>query len=95
MAEQRIIWSDRAFEELMHILEYYNDRNRSIVYSNKILDSVEQLLFLITKNNFLGRLTSDEKVRVINLDIFLIFYEISSDRIDILSFWDNRQNPKK
>jgi hypothetical protein len=29
------------------------------------------------------------------MDVFLVFYELSPHRIEIVSFWDNRQSPEK
>lgn len=29
------------------------------------------------------------------MKVFLIFYEIKKDAIEIISFWDNRQDDKK
>ena len=95
MAGKRIIWSSRASSELKSILSYYNERNQSTIFSSKILDSVQETIELIAVNNYLGRLTSNKRTRVINLDVFLLFYEVSTNSIDILSFWDNRQNPKE
>lgn len=28
------------------------------------------------------------------MDVYLIFYEIHNNQIEVLSFWDNRQNPE-
>ena len=37
----------------------------------------------------------NKRTRVINLDVFLIFYDIFEKFISIVSFWYNRQNPEK
>jgi hypothetical protein len=29
------------------------------------------------------------------MDVFLLFYELSDNQVEILSFWDCRQNPDK
>jgi toxin YoeB len=50
------------------------------------------LLETLSENELIGRLTSNKTTRVIPMKIYLIFYEINQGRIEILSFWDNRQN---
>jgi len=95
MAKKQVIWSERAISELKQILEFYSERNGNTDYSFKILDRTEKLLDTLEKNEFIGRLTNNKKTRVIVMDVYLIFYEIEKQQIEILSFWDNRQNPEK
>jgi len=95
MADKKIIWSALAQSEFRDILEFYNERNRSVTYSLKLLDEVEDLLKTLSKNEFIGRLTSNKKTRVIPMKVYLIFYEIKKDTIEIVSFWDNRQDNEK
>ncbi|WP_217653612.1 type II toxin-antitoxin system RelE/ParE family toxin [Salegentibacter echinorum] len=60
-----------------------------------LLDETEDLLDTLSKSEFIGRLTSNKKTRVIPMKVYLIFYEIKNDTIEIVSFWDNRQDNKK
>ncbi len=95
MAKKSIIWSSRANEELRDILEFFVKRNGNNKYALKLLEQTEEYLEVLTENEHLGRLTSNKKTRVLVMDVYLIFYEINRDTINILSFWDNRQNLKK
>ena len=95
MATKTVVWSERANFELTEILEYYVNRNGNSKYSLKILSKTDHIIRLLIDNEFVGRLTSNGVTRVIVLDVLLIFYEIHRDQIEILSFWDNRQNPIK
>lgn len=92
MADKKIIWSTRASKELRHILEYFNQRNKSTRYSLKLLNDIENLTRSLSKNESIGRLTSNKFTRVIPMKIYLIFYEINLGNIEIVSFWDNRQD---
>ena len=94
MAQKQIIWSKKSEFEFRSILEFYNQRNGNSNYSLKIVDATEKLLKLIQQNNYLGKLSNNKKTRVINLEVFLIFYDIADKQISIVSFWDNRQNPQ-
>ncbi len=95
MAGKKIIWSRNAKIELKKTLEYYNTRNGSSKYSLKLLTEIEELTQTLSKTEFIGRLTSNKITRVIPMKVYLLFYEITDEKITILSFWDNRQDMKK
>ncbi|MGB0880646.1 MAG: type II toxin-antitoxin system RelE/ParE family toxin [Polaribacter sp.] len=95
MAKKKIIWSNNAKEEFRNVLEFYTERNGSSTYSLKIIKQTEELLNTLSKNELIGRLTSNKKSRVIPMKIYMIFYEIKENNIEIISFWDNRQDDKK
>ncbi|MFC6876652.1 type II toxin-antitoxin system RelE/ParE family toxin [Flavobacterium myungsuense] len=94
MAEKEIVWSKLAKIQLSNVLEFYVNRNGNSNYSLKILSEVEDLLKTLSKAEQIGRLTSNKFTRVISMKDYLIFYEINGNRIEILSFWDNRQDIK-
>lgn len=95
MAKKEIIWSDLAKLEFSNVLEFYVFRNGNSDYSLKILEEVEDLLETLSNNELIGRLTSNKATPVISMKIYLLFYEINSDQIEIVSFWDNRQSLEK
>lgn len=95
MAKKEIVWSSRANLELRNILDYFNARNGNTNYSLKLVDEIDDLLNTLSQSEFIGRLTSNKKTRVVVMKVYLIFYEINRDRIEILSFWDNRQGEIK
>ncbi|MEQ8475358.1 type II toxin-antitoxin system RelE/ParE family toxin [Fulvivirga sp.] len=95
MAKKQIIWSSRANSELKETLEFYNQRNGNTNYSLKLLDEINDILNTLSESEFIGRLTENKKTRVVVMKVYLIFYEITNDRINILSFWDNRQDTGK
>jgi len=95
MVNKRIIWSARASRELKQILEYFNQRNKSSRYSLKLLNEIEYLTNNLSENELIGRLTTNKITRVIPMKVYLILYEIRQDQIQIVSFWDNRQDISK
>ena len=60
-----------------------------------LVNEIEDLLNTLSKSEYIGRLTSNKKTRVIVMKVYLIFYEINGNIIEILSFWDNRQDDIK
>lgn len=81
--------------QLSQVLEFYLLRNGNAEYSLKILGEVEDLLKTLSISENIGRLTENKITRVVSMKVYLLFYEINLDRIEIVSFWDNRQNIKK
>ncbi len=94
MANKEIIWSLRAKQELKDVLDFFTKRNGNSKYSLKILSEIEDLTETLSKSEFIGRLTSNKTTRVIPMKDYLLFYDVNKNRVEILSFWDNRQNPK-
>jgi hypothetical protein len=95
MGKKEIVWSSIAENLLRNTLEFYAERNGNSIYSLKILKEVEDLIEAISESNLIGRLTSNKVTRVIPMKSFLLFYEVYADRIEIVLFWDNRQNLEK
>jgi toxin YoeB len=92
MVKKEIIWSELAKIQFSNVIEFYFHRNGNSNYSLKILEEVEDLLEILSENEAIGRLASNKTTRVIPMKIYLIFYEINQDKIEIVSFWDNRQD---
>ena len=92
MAKKEIVWSKLAKLQLKNVLEFYVQRNGNSNYSLKLLNEIEDLLETLSNAELIGRLTNNKFTRVISMKVYLIFYEINGNRIEIISFWDNRQN---
>jgi toxin YoeB len=95
MAKKEVIWASTAKLELNKTLEFYTERNGNPDYSLKLLKEIEDLLDTLSKNEFIGRLTSNNTTRLIPMKVYLIFYEIHKNKIEIVTFWDNRQDENK
>ena len=94
MVRKKVVWTDIAKDEFRQVLEYYFQRNDSSNYSLKIIKETENLINTLSKSHFIGRITSNEITRVIPMKVYLIFYEVNDDYIEIVSFWDNRQDER-
>ena len=92
-------WTPQAEIQYYDILSYWVEHNGSNSYSMKIMKEVEKSEDLLMYNPFIGQehyLNSPyTKIRrLLVLKHFSIIYRIT-DKIEILSFWDNRNDPKK
>jgi plasmid stabilization system protein ParE len=93
MAKRKIVWSDRAKNRLYGFLKFYIERNKSKSYSIKLFKLLNKEVKLLLKYPDLGLKTSEESVRGLIIDTYIIYYEVTEDKIIIHTIWDCRQDP--
>jgi plasmid stabilization system protein ParE len=93
MAKRKIVWSNRAKIRLYAILDFYIVRNKSKVYSIKLQKLISKEVNLLLKQPDLGLKTSEDTTRGLIIENYIVYYEISDDKIIIHTIWDSRQNP--
>jgi len=93
MAKRKIIWSHRANIKLFEILEFYTERNKSTTYSRKLYNKFKKELSLLIEQPEIGIKTDFESIRGLIVGKFILFYEITSEKIIVHTVWDCRQNP--
>jgi len=93
MAGRKIVWSHFASIKLFRVLDFYTDRNKSTSYSEKIYKQFLQDLSLLDKHPEMGIKTNHENIRGLIVGNFILFYEVTSDKIIVHTLWDSRQNP--
>ena len=95
MAKRTIVWTLTASKQRREILDYWNNRNKSTLYSRKIISFTKERLNVVMNNPLIGKITDFPNTRIITLGHFSIFYQFNRKFIIIIGFWDNRQDPKK
>jgi plasmid stabilization system protein ParE len=93
MAKYKIEWSIEARLDLIDILEYYLERNKSAVYSNKLNSKIKRSLKLIAQNPLIGIKSEIESVRALITGDYQIIFEITDNLIVVLMIWDCRRDP--
>lgn len=92
---KRIIWSEDAYLDKVQIFSYWNNRNKSNLYSKKLNRLFNDTIKSILETPSMGRKTNVENIkRIIARDYFLI-YEENETTLTILRIWDSRQDPNK
>lgn len=94
MAKYKIEWSIEARLDLIDILEYYLERNKSVVYSNKLDSKITKSIKLIAQNPFIGIKSEIESVRVLITGDYQLIYEIFDNLIVVIMIWDCRRDPE-
>ncbi|HEY5462887.1 MAG TPA: type II toxin-antitoxin system RelE/ParE family toxin [Hanamia sp.] len=91
----KVLWTDHALDELEKGIEYL-EINFSEKELKRLAQKIESTTELISQNPKLFP-KSDKKgvYRVTILKFNTMYYRLENDTIEILSFFSNRQNPKK
>ena len=95
MAKRTIVWTLTASIQRRVILTYWNNLNKSIIYSEKLINFTKARLNIVLNNPRIGKKTDFPNTRVITLGHYSIFYQYNRKNIIITSFWDNRRDPKR
>lgn len=95
MAQRAVRWTRTADIQFVGILEYWLKRNKSPIYSKKLIKIVAERTKQLGKTPFSYKKAGFKDTRVASIGNFSIFYKVTDDEILITAFWDNRQNPKK
>ena len=92
----KIFWSDESLNNLNSIVGYL-ELNWTEKEIKKFLNHLDKRIQLISSNPLI--FPSTEKNRNIHKSVLSkqtsIFYRVSNNQIEILSIFDNRQNPDK
>jgi plasmid stabilization system protein ParE len=95
MAERVIVWTETAARQRREILKYWVIRNGTTIYAEKLIRLTTQQIKTISHNPFSFKKADYPDTHVSAMGYFSIFYKITSEKIIITAFWDNRQDPKK
>ena len=94
VAGKSIVWSDIAKLQYKKIIQFYFDNVGNINFCEKLTKEVDHTLFLISKNNFIGKSIPKTKFRSIIVYSYAIIYEIKENHIYFALFWDTQRDPK-
>ncbi len=91
-----VIWSPEAEATFDNIVEYLNRHwtSKEII---RFIKRTEEVIFLLVQNPYLFRGSDKENIfEVLVTKQNLLLYQVveSDKRVELISFWDTRQNPK-
>jgi hypothetical protein len=89
---KQLVWSKRAAEDLTNLQNDFDKRNRSNLYSTKLMKAFRASAYFIEKYPMASLPTSDETVRGFVILHYILFFQIFEDQILLISVWDGRQN---
>ena len=87
-----IVWTDLALEELENTVKYLEEKF-SEKEVERLADEIERILLIISQNPAIFSLSDKINVRKATILKFnSMFYRVTKNEIQILSFFSNRQN---
>ncbi|KIA89556.1 type II toxin-antitoxin system RelE/ParE family toxin [Kaistella jeonii] len=90
-----ILWTEYALEELEKTIEYL-EINFTEKEIKKLAKKTETVLELISINPLIFPKSENKEIyKVVILKINTLYYRITGNDVEILSFFSNRQNPKE
>ena len=92
----KIVWTDSALAELEATIIYLA-QNWTEKELHTLAIKLEQTIILLSENPNLFQVANSRRNirRVVILKHNTIYYRIKQDQVEIISFFANRQNPKK
>ncbi|MFW0737850.1 type II toxin-antitoxin system RelE/ParE family toxin [Flavobacterium sp. T12S277] len=90
----KVIWTKTAVLQRRKILIYWTKRNKSSVYSKKLIAEIAQRVQFLILNPEIYVKTNFPRIRTSTLGHYNIFYKLTPTELIVIAFWDNRQNPK-
>ena len=80
-----IVWTEKAEKELMDILSYWNNRNKSKSFSVRLNNLIQEQLNLIVEFPSIARATDIPNVKVKVVHKYLLYYEIVEEVLFVLT----------
>lgn len=91
---RKIIWTQKAKNELIEIFQYWNERNQSTNFSQKLNELINNQLNTISQFPKSGKKTNLKKVYLKIIHQYHLFYQFTEDSIYILTIRHTKRNPK-
>ena len=94
MAKRKVIWSFDSSMELIEIIQFYNNRNKSKDYSRKLYKTIQFELKNLDFSISMPQKTSDKKLFYFTVKHIFVGFDIIENDLNILVIIDERRNPK-
>jgi|SRR6185312_6520957 len=90
---KKIVWSLRARNDRKDIFKYWNQRNKSKLYSIKLNILFKEGLKIVARHPNIGKKTDQENIRIKIVRDYFIIYEDTETEIHVLTIWSSHRNP--
>lgn len=91
---RKIVWTIDALETKISIFNYWNNRNKSTLYSQKLNILFKEALLKIRSFPETTISTNNDQVRLLIVRDYYLVLKITDLTITVLEIWDTRQNPE-
>ena len=94
MAKRKVIWSLESSMDMIDIMNYYNHRNKSKIYSSKLYRDILHKLKTLDFSIIFPKKTSDNKLYYFTHNHIFIGFDIIENTLKIQIVVDERRNPE-
>ncbi|WP_432672346.1 hypothetical protein [Flavobacterium sp. SM2513] len=94
MAKRKVIWSADSSMDMIEIMEFYNNRNKSKEYSQKLYKKIQLKLQTLDFSIALPQKTSDKKLFYFTLKHIFVGFDIINTDLNVLLVIDDRRSPE-
>lgn len=94
MVKKKIIWTKRTHSELYETLDYYTNRNKSRIYSEKLYKEIQQRLRKLDFSIVLPQKTSKPNIFYFTYKHVSVFFSFQENTIFVKALSNDRRNPK-
>ena len=91
---RKIWWTVNALLTKKNIFYYWNNRNKSTVYSQKLEQLFTTTLATVENYPEATITINKENIRAVLVRDYYLVFEITELTIKVLDIWDTRQNPQ-
>ncbi|MDZ7606948.1 MAG: type II toxin-antitoxin system RelE/ParE family toxin [Cyclobacteriaceae bacterium] len=95
MAKKEIIWTLKAIQDKLEILDYWITNNKSKTFSERLDQLFDKAIEKLQFQAELGKKTDYKNIRIVIVRHYLVYYLIRDQHIEVVRIWDARRNPKK
>jgi addiction module RelE/StbE family toxin len=92
---RKIVWSRKSQEDKKDIFLYWNERNKSKLYSKKLNKLFISAVEFVAEFPLVGKKSNIKNVRMKVVRDYLIIYEFNDECIFVLRVWSTQQNPER
>lgn len=94
MAKRKVNWTKEATSDIFDIMGYYTSRNKSSVYSDKLLFEIKQKLKTLDFSVALPQKTTVENLFYFTHNHISVFFSIQNPALFVKFVIDDRRNPE-
>lgn len=93
MVQRQVRWSPRSMNDKFSIFEYWKNRNKSSVYSQKLDALFTKTAAILAHYPKSGVETNINSIFFKVVRSYKLYYRFSDNYIEIVTVWDMRRNP--
>ena len=91
---KHVIWSERSLVLLQEIIKYWNKRNGSVKYTEKLYGLIQSALLQLSQFPEIGSDTENSKIQYTKVRTYYIYYSYDDTTLNVIAISHVRRGPK-